>query len=108
RNNSSNTAIARSRLLAFDATSGVISNSFVPNANGTVNVVLPTGDGQTVFVGGSFSSIGGVSVSNLAKVRVSDGSVVTSFNAGAISGQVKDLRLANGQLWIAGGFTHVR
>lgn len=108
RNNSSNTPIARSRLLAFDATSGVISNSFTPNPNGTVNVVLPTGDGQTVFVGGSFSSIGGVAVSNLAKVRVSDGSVVTGFNAGAITGQVKDLRLANGQLWVAGGFTHVK
>lgn len=108
RNNSSTTAITRSRLLAFDATSGVISAAFVPNPNGAVNVVLPTGDGQTVYVGGSFSSIGGVSVSNLAKIRVSDGSVVTSFNAGTISGQVKDLRLADGQLWVAGGFTHVR
>lgn len=108
RNNSSSTTIARSRVLAFDATTGVISNSFAPNPNGTVNVVLPTGDGQTVFVAGSFSSIGGVSVSNLAKVRISDGSVVTSFNPGAITGQIKDLRIANGQLWVAGGFTHVK
>lgn len=107
RNDSSATALSRPRLVAFDETSGTISQGFTPNVNGTVNVVLPTGDGQTVYVGGSFTSISGVSVSNLAKVRISDGGVVAGFQPGRITGQVKDLRLANGQLWVAGGFTHV-
>lgn len=107
RNYTNTTEIPRSRVLSFNETTGTINTNFAPDPNGAVNVVLPTGDGQTVWVAGSFTSIGGVARSNLAKVRISDGSVVTAFNAGQITGQVKDLRLANGQLWIAGAFTHV-
>ncbi|HSK32574.1 MAG TPA: PKD domain containing protein, partial [Propionicimonas sp.] len=107
RNNSSTTEIARSNLVAFDATTKTISTTFAPNPNGPVNVVLPTGDGETVYVGGSFSSIGGQARKNLVKVRVSDGAVVTQFNPGNVAGQVKDLRLSNGRLWVAGSFTHI-
>jgi PKD repeat protein len=107
RNNSSTTEIARANLVAFDATTKTISTTFLPNPNGPVNVVLPTGDGETVYVGGSFSSIGGQARKNLVKVRVSDGAVVTQFNTGNVAGQVKDLRLSNGRLWVAGSFTHI-
>ncbi len=108
RNDGSTTTLARSRLLAFDATSGQISTTFVPNPNGTVRVVLPSGDGETVYVGGSFSSIGGVPRDGLARVRVSDGAVVPGFDAGSITGAVRDLRLSDGRLWLAGAFTHVQ
>ena len=107
RNNSSDTVIARNRLVAFDATTKEISTTFNPSPNGAVNVVLPTGDGETVYVGGSFTSIGGQARTNLAKVRVSDGAVVTQFNSGSVAGQVKDLRLSNNRLWVAGAFTHI-
>ncbi len=107
RNNSSDTVIARNRLVAFDATTKTISTTFNPSPNGAVNVVLPTGDGETVFVGGSFTTIGGQSRTNLAKVRVDTGAVVTTFNSGSVAGQVKDLRLSNGRLWVAGSFTHI-
>jgi hypothetical protein len=95
RNNSSETVIARANLVAFDASTKEISTTFAPNPNGTVNVVLPTGDGETVYVGGSFTTISGQTRKNLVKVRVSDGSIVTAFNAGNVAGQVKDLRLGS-------------
>jgi PKD repeat protein len=107
RNNPSETVIPRANLVAFDATTKEISTTFAPNPNGTVNVVLPTGDGETVYVGGSFTTISGQTRKNLVKVRVSDGSIVTAFNAGNVAGQVKDLRLLNGRLWVAGAFTHI-
>ncbi|WP_245604489.1 PKD domain-containing protein [Nocardioides aequoreus] len=107
RNDASTTQIPRSNLVAFDETSGQISTTFLPNPNGEITTVLPTGDGSTVFVAGAFSSIGGVARSNLARIRVSDGAVVQTFNAGSITGRVRDLRLAGGRLWIAGSFTHV-
>ena len=107
RNDSSQTQLSRSRLLAFNATTGQISTSFVPNPNGTVNVVLPAGDGTSVYVGGSFTSIGGQARKNLARVRVSDGAVLTGFNAGNLTGAVNDLRLVSGRLWVGGLFTHV-
>ena len=107
RNNNSNTVLTRNRLMAFDASTGAISTAFNPAPNGTVNVVLPAGDG-TVYVGGSFTSIAGQSVRNLARIRVSDGSLVTTFNGGSPTGVVKDLALLNGRLWVAGTFTHIR
>lgn len=107
RNNGDSSVLSRSRLLAFDANTGTISSSFNPAPNGTINVVLPAGDGETVFVGGSFTSIAGQTVKNLARIRVSDGSVVTTFNGGSPTGAVKDLRLAKGKLWVGGAFTHI-
>ncbi len=108
RDDDSQVQLARHRLLAFDAETGQISSSFVPDPNGTVTTVIPAGDGTSVYVAGSFSSIGGVARKNVARVRVSDGAVLTGFNAGAITGQVKDLRLADGRLWLAGAFTEVQ
>lgn len=107
RNDPSETQVPRSNLLAFDAQTGVMSQTFVPNTNGTVTVVLPAGDGESVYVGGAFTEIAGQPVKNLARVRVSDGSLVTSFNGGSPAGQVKDLRLSGGRLWVAGAFTHI-
>jgi hypothetical protein len=108
RDDDSQARLTRHRLLAFDADTGRISTSFVPDPNGTVTTVIPAGDGTSVYVAGSFSSIGGVARKNVARVRVSDGAVLGSFNAGAITGQVKDLRLADGRLWLAGAFTKVQ
>ncbi len=107
RNDSSQTTVARHGLLAFDANTGTISTTFVPEPNGNITTVVPAGDGTSVYVAGSFSSIGGVARSNLARIRVSDGAVITAFNAGTVSGNVKDLRLQDGRLWLAGAFTHV-
>ena len=107
RNNDSDTVIARTNLVAFDATTKEISTTFAPNPNGTVNVVLPTGDGQTVYVGGNYTTIAGQTRKNLVKIKVSDGSLVTQFNTGAVAGQVQDLRLAGNRLWVAGAFTHI-
>jgi PKD repeat protein len=107
RNDADNNVLVRHSLLAFDATSRRISASFLPEPNGPVTVVLPTGDGISVYVGGSFTSIGGVARKNLARVRVSDGTVLTTFNAGDVAGQVHDLDLSGGRLWVTGSFTHI-
>ena len=107
RNNDSTTVIARSRLVAFDITTKQISTTFAPNPNGDVEVVLPAADGKSVYVGGSFSTIAGAAVKNLAQVNVADGSLVTGFNPATVDGRVLDLRLSNNRLWVAGAFTHV-
>ena len=99
--------VARNGLVAFNATSGVISNSFDPAPNRGVRVVLPAADGTSVYVGGDFTNIGGVARSRLARVRLSDGSVIASFDAGEIPAVVKDLRLSSGRLWVAGSFASV-
>ncbi len=107
RNNDSADVIARSHLVAFDLTTKKISSTFLPNPNGDVEVVLPAADRKSVYVGGSFSTIAGAAVKNLAQVNVADGSLVSTFNPATVDGRVLDLRLSNNRLWLAGAFTHV-
>jgi PKD repeat protein len=108
RSSSDPTVVNRSRLVAFNATTGVISTTFLPNPNGTINAIVPAADGTSIYVGGSFSSIAGSAVKNLARITVADGSLVAGFDGGSPTGQVKDLKLANGRLWVGGTFTHIR
>ena len=107
RNSGDPTELDRSNLLAFNRTTGEISTTFVPQPDGPVEVLLPAPDGQSVYVGGRFTSIGGLARKNLVRLNVSDGSVVTGFKPGNIMGKVNDLRLSGGRLWLAGGFTSV-
>ncbi len=97
----------RANLLSFDSTDGRIHRRFRPHPNGVVNKVLDAGDGRTVYVAGDFTRIGGVRRQNLARVRIRDGSVVRAFDAGKVAGQVRDLQLVGGRLWVAGAFTHI-
>ena len=108
RDNAGDTAVkTRNRLLAFDRATGKLRPGFLPEPNGTVRTILPSGDGSTVYVVGAFTRIGGVARQRVARIRVSDGAVVPTFDAGAVNGEVKDAVLRGGRLWIAGAFTHV-
>lgn len=107
RNEGTSVEVVRNGLVALDAYTGKVSTTFNPNPGTSVTSLLPAPDGQSVYVGGGFSTIGGVSRSRVAQVRVSDGAVVSTFNAGTINGNVRDLALRGGRLWVAGAFTHV-
>lgn len=78
--------------------------------NGRVYTTLIVGD--TVFVGGTFStarSPGGQSVArrNLAAFRMSDGSLITSFRADAPGSAVRALASDGTSLWVGGWFSNV-
>lgn len=100
-----NTAIARPYLFSFQKGSGQINSNFSPNVNGEVAALLPTGDGQTVWIAGSFSTLNGETVRNLAKVDLATGQRVTQFAPPALNGRVHDLQLRNGKLYVTGRFT---
>jgi PKD repeat protein len=112
RNPNSTVDIPRSNLFAFNATTGEVSTTFVPNPNGSVYKALPAADGTSVYLGGDFSSItsGGVAtpVSRLTRVQLSTGARVAGFSPGTYNGQVRDLELTGNRLWVAGKFTHVQ
>ena len=101
------TSIPRTNIFAFDATTGAISSTFVPQVNAVVNRVVSAGDGSTVYVAGKFSQINGQPVSKVVRMNVTTGQVVSSFKAPALNGQVFDLVLAGGSLYAGGAFWKV-
>jgi PKD repeat protein len=95
--------IDRSRVLAFDATTGKIDPDFKPSVDGEVSVLLPSADGRSIYLGGLFDHIDGVAHKSLARLDANTGQVDAGFTPN-LDARVKDLRLAGGRLWVAGNF----
>ena len=60
------TAIPRSSIFAFDATTGVVDTAFAPVLDGEVESLAVAPDGLHVFAGGSFTKINGVAQKSLS------------------------------------------
>lgn len=107
QNANSGTTLTRNRVFAFNATTGAISTTFVPNPNGTVYKVQAAADGTSVYVGGNFTTAYGQSIKNLFRADVSTGARISSFSAPNLSGAVRDLEVVGNRLFVAGKFTHI-
>ena len=53
------------------------------------------------------ASVNGVTRSRVARINLANGALVTTFNAGTISGNVRDMKVSGDQLYIGGVFTSV-
>ncbi len=99
--------LGRQRIIAFDASSGVIRSAFNPSIpSGQVNAVIPGPVANTVYVGGTFAGINGQS-GRIFLLNTNDGSIVSSFQVPGINGQVRDLALSGDRLYAAGLFSQV-
>ncbi len=108
RSATSTTVLTRNNLVAFNATTGVISNTFVPNPNNTVYKVQAAADGVSVYAGGRFSSAFGLSMpSRLFKANVAQGTRDPVFRPATFTGDIRDLEVIDNRLWVAGKFTHI-
>jgi hypothetical protein len=100
------TAVTRNHLAAVDMTTGGLL-PWNPNANGTVYALLASG--SNIYVGGSFTSVGGSAHKNLAEVDGTTGAVISSFaNSSKPNKAVRALVVANGNLYVGGAFTKPR
>ena len=60
QNAGSTTTLTRNRILAFNATTGVIDTAFNPNVNGEITSMVVAPGGTAVIIAGTFTSVGGV------------------------------------------------
>lgn len=98
-------AIVMAFYCTASAAPGDADTGFNPNVNGAVNSTAVQADGK-IIIGGSFSSVGGVTRNNLARLNAS-GTLDTGFNpnaGGSISGMAVQL---DGKIVIVGSFTSV-
>ncbi|MBI5087697.1 MAG: PKD domain-containing protein, partial [Actinobacteria bacterium] len=98
---------SRSYLAAFNATTGVVDPNFAPVLSAAVTTVIPAGDGTSIYIGGNFNTVNGVNRRKVARINLSNGSLVTTFNANGPNGVVKDMRLVGTTLYLGGSFTSI-
>lgn len=99
------TVVARRNLAAFDVTTGALRPDFQADTNGIVRTLVASG--SNLFVGGSFTSIRGVSRGRLAAVDLTTGAVAAGLQADT-SSNVYSLSLGSGRLYVGGSFSTIR
>jgi hypothetical protein len=98
----SGTTVARNRLAALDATTGV-PLSWDPNADNTVRALTVNPSTGVVYAGGSFSNAGGAAAIRLAALDPVTGAQVPGFSA-SVPSTVRDLLVSGSGLYVAGDF----
>ncbi len=96
------TALALLFFSAFSSNAQVLDQQF-PTVNGDVNTICI--HGNTMYIGGDFTVVGGKSRKNIAAIDIPSKSV-TAWNP-TVDGYVSDIKAANGKVYICGKFTQV-
>jgi hypothetical protein len=96
----------RNYLFAFEASTGRIRQDWVPALDGPVEALVAAPDGRSVFVGGHFNTVNGVTRRKVVLLDLATGAVVTPFRANA-DARVLDLALQGNRLYVAGAFTAI-
>jgi trimeric autotransporter adhesin len=99
---SSTSSVVRNHAAAFDAATGALL-PWNPNANGAVHALAVSN--STIYLGGSFTSVGGTSRPRVASVTKAG--AVTDWNPRA-NGTIHEILLdGDGRLYLGGQFTTV-
>ena len=102
------TPYTRQNLFAFDATTGLVSQTFNPTVDGQVQQLLPGPTPDTVYVAGDFTKINGKGPNHIQLLNVNTGQAVTSFKAPSTNGGIETIELLpNNRLFIGGFFTKI-
>ena len=97
--------VTRNGIFAFDATTGTIDPTFNPNLGGSASSLST--DGTSIYVGGSFGSVGGnTAIKRIVKLT-SAGAVVPTFKA-VPNSAVNEVVSNGGRVFIGGSFTSVK
>ena len=100
------TTFPRNNVASFSASKPYTMTSWNPNVNGIVNGITFSPDCSTAYLGGKFTTVGGVAAKNLAAVSTSTGALIPAFGHSA-SGQVETLQYYNGHILTGGYYTAV-
>ena len=95
---------ARTNLLSYTLSTGVLNTSFNPAPNQQVRAVSVSPDGTKLFIGGDFTTVGGVTHNRIAEFNASTGALISAFTAN-LDGGVRALYATNDTVYAAGVFS---
>ncbi|HEX3932485.1 MAG TPA: hypothetical protein VHW64_17455, partial [Nocardioides sp.] len=98
---------ARTYLAAFDATTGNLITTFNFTLNGRVYALDLSPDKKTLYVGGAFSTVNGVSHNHIVAINLTTGALNTTF-AAAANRNVRAIESTSSTVYIGGDFTTVK
>ena len=107
RNAQGTETLSRPNILAFDKATGLVDTTFAPTVNGPVRALAVAPGSQQVYIAGSFGSVNGTGSSKVALLDTVTGAKITSFKSRNVTGQVEDMKLVAGRLFIGGHFVSV-
>ena len=97
----------RTNVVAFSAINGAVNTNFGPSvSNGQVRTVEPGPVSNTVYLGGSFQGVNGVT-RKVVLVNIATGQLVPGFTAPPMNGAVNDVQRIGNRLYVGGVFTSV-
>jgi hypothetical protein len=94
--------VTRNHAAAINLTTGALL-PWNANVNGVVSAIYV--NGNNVYLGGGFGTVGGVSRKKAAAVNASSGAVNTAFRARGLNAEVRAIEVSNGHLYLGGAFT---
>ena len=103
---SKGTTYTRNHVFSFSATAPYAVSSWDPDVNGIVNSITFSPDCSTAYLGGQFTTVGGMTAKNVAAVSTSTGALVTTFGHSA-NGQVETMQYWNGHILTGGYYTSI-
>jgi hypothetical protein len=96
--------VARNRFAAFDASTGALL-PLNHNLSAKAFVMMPSPDGGTLYIGGDFATIDGVSRSRLAALDTETGSL-TGW-APRVTGTIRGMAQIGGAIYLGGTFSAI-
>ena len=91
----------RSNILAYNLTTGV-ATSFAPQINGEVRVIKASKDGTRIYVGGSFTSVGGQTRFNVAAFDVATGALSSTWRPAVGGSYVNAIEVTDTAVYVGG------
>ncbi|MGH8974496.1 MAG: hypothetical protein ACRD0C_15005, partial [Acidimicrobiia bacterium] len=96
--------VTRNYLAAVSASTGELL-SFNPDPNGPVRALALSADGQRLYIGGTFETVGGAPARNLAAIDLNTGALDPTFDPPRLNSGVRALLRAGDRLYVGGNFT---
>ncbi|MTD12744.1 PKD domain-containing protein [Nakamurella sp. YIM 132087] len=94
----------RNNALAYNLSTGALVTGWNPNVNRQIKTIAASPDGSRIYIGGSFTTVGGVTRNRIAAINASTGALITTFNAG-VDYTVNAISATDTTVYVAGAFS---